>query len=318
MLLEISYLFESFEKGLKDKFVVKRPPITSLFNNFYRQFVRLHGNENALKQFDDTIKSRASILKNAQNGWLSNAELGFQQLKDSYTNYQWCEPILLLAKSQDFPLLAFLEYQKKEFTKANDSLDRAIQTDWVLENQFNFKEIIFHRIHLLHNQTKILIQEKNLALSAQKIVNLLSQLAEPELILFEPPLVLENNSISEEYISLLFHHLCDTLTIICKESEEVFLKITSQSDTLEKTENSFANSLKSIIAFSKDRSIKNQAVDQILKSGNFYCAGFWYFAIAVLHRFCEENEPFYANEIIRNLTVKKTPAYWIQFVKSAK
>lgn len=318
MLLEISYLFESFEKGLKDRFVVKRPPVTSLFNNFYRQFVNSHGPVNALQQFDETIRMRAAILKNAQNGWLSKAELEFQQLIELYPKFHWNEPILLLAKSQDFPLQAFIEYQKKEFIKANISLETAIQSDWILESQFNFKEIVFHRIHLLHNQAKIYVQENNLSFSTQKIMGILSQLAEPDLVLFEPPIVILNNAISEEYVSLLFHHLCDTLAIISKDSEEVIAKISSPSNTLEKADNCFANSLKNIIAFSKNRDIKNQAVDQVLKSGNFYCAGFWYFAIAILHRFCEENEPFYANEIIRRLAEKNTPNYWVQFVKSAK
>jgi len=318
MLLEISYLFESFEKGLKDKFIVKRPPITSLFNNFYRQFVYLQGTDKVLKEFEETIRIRSSILKNAQNGWLSKAEIEYQQLLDSYAQYQWNEPVSVLARSQDLPLQAFIEYQKKEFYRANESLEIAIQADWLLESQFNFKEILFHRIHLLHNQAKINIQENNFELATQKIMKILSQMAEPEVLLFEPPIVILNNAISEEYVSLLFHHLCDTLAIISKNSEAVNAKILSQTSTLEKTENSFANALKSIIAFSKNRNIKNQAVEQILKHGNFYFAGFWYFALAIFHRFCEENEPYYSKEIIRRLDEKNAPTFWVQFVKSTK
>ena len=113
MLLELSYKFDSFLYGLNNNFIVTRPPVTSSLKAHYRRFMYENAKTEELKQFDETVRIRDNILKNAQNGWVSRAEIEFNDLKASYINNLWEEPILLMMQSQDWPLQAFIKYKKK-------------------------------------------------------------------------------------------------------------------------------------------------------------------------------------------------------------
>ena len=318
MLLEISYRYESFLQGINNRFIATRPPITHHLSTLYKRFMHENATKETLKILEETIIIRDNILKNAQNGWVSKAEIELNELKLSYAKYSFTEPIMLLMQSQDWPLQAFIEYQKKLLTAAEFSLESGIQADWLLESKYHFKEMQFHRIHLIHNQAKVLLKRHDIAGAIKKILNMMNQIAIPNKIIFTPPIQIESNPISDEYLSLLFYHLSDSLALICRENpKETMLVAKEESKKITTTQdNNYFNSLKNIYSFIENRNIENKSTDQILKSGNIHYAGLWYSAVAILHKYCEENDSPFAANIIQNLSEKKAPAYWIQFVKS--
>lgn len=314
MLLELSYRFESFLLGLENNFVVTRLPITSNLKTLCRNFVHKHGKAEEFKYFDETVLIRDNIFKNAQNGWVLKAEIDFNALKSSYASHLWTEPIKLLM--EDWPLLAFIEYQKNIFSAAKISLEKGIETDWLLENKYQFKEMLFHRIHLLHNQAKVLLKQKDIAGAVQKILKIMGQMADPEKNYFLYPIKIESTPFYNEYFSILFYHLSDSLAIIRKDSPIQYQQIINQNEKpriIEK--NTFSNELNHIYSFSLNQNINNPSTEQILKSGNLLYAGFWYSAVAILHKSCEENQSPFAKKIIQKLVEKNAPAYWVQFVK---
>lgn len=317
MLLEISYRYESFLYGLDHHYVVSQPPITHHLKSLYKKFIHENGEQKDQEWLEATIFLRDNILKNAQNGWISKSEIELTQLTASISQSKFSEPIQFLMQSQDWPLEAFIEYQKQQFNAAEFLLEKAIQADWLLESKYHFKEILFHRIHLIHNLAKVLLKKNDIKGAIKKIWQLMIQIAMPDKDLFSPPIQIEQNPTSIEYLTLLFHHLSDSLALINKENPEFVLEIIGlESFTNNTFDNSFNQSLNNIYSLIKNRNITNHSIDSILKSGNIQYAGFWYTALAILHKFSEENEPQFATSIIKKLIEKNAPAYWIGFVKS--
>lgn len=316
MLLEINYRFESFLEGLNKNFVVVRPPVTSNLKLIYKRFMHENSTAEEFNALEKISIIMDNILKNAQNGWVSKSEIELNELKSSYAQYKFSELILTFLQAQDWPLQAFIEYQKKQFLAAEFSLEKGIQADWLLENSYHFKEMIFHRIHLIHNQAKVLLKNNDVSGAIKKILKMMRQIADPSNNLFSPPIQIESSPLSDEYISLLFYHLCDSLAIILKDNSETLLKLVGQEKlSLVNNDNICTIALNHIFSFIENRNFNNKSIDQILKMGNLHCAGFWYSAIAILHKHCEENGSPFANIIIQKLSHKNAPAFWIQFVK---
>lgn len=317
MLLRLSCLFESFVSGIDKFYIINQTPITYRLKPFYKRFLVDIGSKEDADEFDQFNIKRDIILKNAQNGWVSKAEIEFNQLQDSYQTKTRSEPIKLLMESQDFPLIAFIEYQKKQYSDAELSLKKGIEADWTLESKYGFREILYHRIHLIHNQAKVLLRKNELGAGITKLLKLMSQFSNPELNLFSPPIQFGSEAFPGEHASLLFHNIADSLSLICKESPDLYLSVINKSALItNQTPNIFANITKHIFSISKNPNILNPSVDQILISGNLHYAGYWYLTLAIFHKYCEENEPQYAQLIIKKLQEKNAPAYWIQFVIS--
>lgn len=317
MLLKLSCLYESFTKGIENNFIINHPPVTHTLKPLYQRFISEQCSPENAKEFDKHNLKRDIILKNAQNGWVSKAEIEFKQMQDSYQTYSSNELFKLLSESQDFPLIAFIEYQKKQFYEAELSLKKGIEADWSLESKFGFKEILYHRIHLIHNQAKVLLRKQEISAGVAILLALMNQFSNPELNQFNPPIYLDSEAISGEFATILFYNISDSLSFIYKELPDLYLTEINKTELrTNQSPNIFSETSKHIFSFSKNPNILNPSVDQILQSGNLHYAGYWYSTLALLHKNCEENEPHYAHSIIKKLQEKNTPAYWVQFVKS--
>lgn len=316
MVLKISYLFEIFSVSLKERVIDPLPAINQTLEKHYREFISKLVDRKTFNLFEDTLKDRRRILKNAQNGWVSKSEIEFHQMQKKYSESSMVESLSLLLISQDAPLIAFIEYQKSNYERAASDINQAIEADFKLESLYEFHEIVFHRIHLMHNLAKIYIKKNERMHAIPILAKLLYALAFHQENSLQPPIVINSNLIDIEYKSILFQNICDTFSVLYKEMQYGVLEFFNPLPVIPDVSTSIDRRYFNILKLCENPQLTNLSFEDILKGNAQQYGGFWYTAVAILHQWCEENETFYATKIIEQLQLEKCPSYWLQFVKS--
>lgn len=223
----------------------------------------------------------------------------------------------LLCKSFLGQSQSYLDYRKGDFNEAREKIIEAINYDVVLENQYGFRSLFLHRVHLVHNLVRVYAKHEQLEDAIKLSCEILNYLGG-----FSSNISVHSDwdwqklfQQSHDHIAILFNGVVNELAIILSGQEKnlqqrLFANI-SRELILDSNQKEFHLDLEHWLALKK--SFVNRDVDTFLSLVQDFLSFqktknsiLWYIATIDLLIICHElNSPssiFIKDQIIKSVS----------------